>query len=185
MKAKILKVEREEDFWEVIVEAEFEGGREKTAKFTVQLHENRFNRDCHVYCDSGGGDHDFTADENAIFDAVDVIAAAEDAADEYDETTYVLHDTDFHAAINSCSLYVREDTTDDTYMIVGVDDSHNSEYDFGKKTTEYEAFDSLEDAMDFLAPHRTNEHYDIRGLSSAFDALNFRNAEKSGWEVTA
>lgn len=156
------------EYAEVSVEAVIDGIKVDSV-FTVQLCSGYYEPQNGCWITTDCGDGDFTVAEQIIYDEVDIKGEAEKAAKNYHKENFVYHDTGFNCAINSCSLYAREDLRDGTITLVSIDSSHNPACDYGCGSGENETFDDLEEAMEYLNQFRTGDHQDCRSLYAYFN----------------
>jgi len=157
-------VEYDEDIGSTVnVQAEV-NDEQNTYSYTVQLSCGKHESQNGCWITTQAGNMEFTAYEELVYELFDVVGEAEKAAKDYNESTFKDHDTNFNCAINSVNLYARESLEDKSVTLVLIDNSHNSACDYGQKEDEREAFENMEDAMEYLEAFRTEAYQDCQGL---------------------
>lgn len=149
--------------------------------FYVQLTENTGEYEPQMGCwitASDGNDCVFNDIEQLFceldekYSELNMVSRAEQAYKSYLSDLYIYHDTNFNCYIDNQSLVIRENVENGIFDLILDDFSHNSACDYGSKYSEpLKSFDSLEDALDFLADFRTNEHNDFGGLYALIEDL--------------
>lgn len=147
----------------VTIEAEV-GGDVSEVTFNVQTVNGCCMPQMGCWVTTNGGDGEFSLTEKMIFEALNVVEVAENWYAETVKAGWQYHDAGFNASINSQSVSIKE--MDGEFITAVVNDDFNAN-DYNVPETLGEAFDSLEQAQEYLDQFKTGDYQDVQGVAEA------------------
>lgn len=153
----------EGDDIDVTIDAEIDGELNQVA-FNVQTVNGLHMSQMGCWITTNGGDGEFSLTENMIFEALNVVEVAENWYAETVKAGWQYHDAGFNASINSQSVSIKE--MDGEFITAVVNDDFNAN-DYNVPETLGEAFDSLEQAQEYLDQFKTGDYQDVQGVAEA------------------
>lgn len=147
----------------VTIEAEVDGDVSEVT-FNVQTVNGYCMPQMGCWVTTNGGDGEFSLTEKMIFEALNVVEVAENWYAETVEAGWQYHDAGFNASINSQSVSIKE--MDGEFITAVVNDDFNVN-DYNVPETLGEAFDSLEQAQEYLDQFKTGDYQDVQGVAEA------------------
>lgn len=151
----------------VTIEAEVDGDVSEVT-FNVQTVNGRYMPQMGCWITTNGGDGEFSLIEKMIFEASNVVELAQNWYAETVKANWQYHDAGFNASINSQSVSIKE--VDGEFVAVVVNDDFNVN-DYNVPETLGEAFDSLEQAQEYLDQFKTDCYHDVQGVADAISDI--------------
>ncbi|MGP5057628.1 hypothetical protein ACTXIV_02735 [Psychrobacter celer] len=150
-------------------------GEVERSEFYVQLNDGFYMPHTGCWITTSGGDGEFSNIEKVINEYVGVGDLTESYARSVIKNRFKYHDAGFNASIDYQSLCIREDTKDNLFALVVINDGFNVN-DYAKQISAvHGCYDTLEEAQAFCDEYKTGGYHDFDGVAKLLKIIKSNN----------
>lgn len=150
-------------------------GKVENSEFYVQLNNGFYMPQMGCWITTSGGDGEFNNVEKVINECYQVSDLTESHARSVINNRFKYHNAGFNCSISNCSVYIREDTEDNVFAVVAVDDCFNVNDYARKSSAAYGLYETLEEAQEFCDKYKTGEYNDFGGAVKLLEVIQGDN----------